>query len=456
MPAPMVSRTLSRRPVLAHIEHPVVLVGAVVLCVVLGYGLSRWPLLGLLFLVSMTFAMFPGLSRCVIICIAAVGPTFNPPVLGIGAGRLYVVQALIVGVVIGGLASATRNGLSKSAVTLVTLVFLLVLLETIGRPSAGIAWAYRPLQLFLVAFAVRSLFVGRDHRHLLLALGWGSAVGCGLAAVHAVLPTLDPFVFSRPTDLPFVSTIGSYVRATGAFTYPNNLGTFAAYTVLFGASSWLLDRPSLSSRLSVAMMCSGFSALVFSGSRAAGLGLIFGLVYLTAKAAPKRRTLILAAEGLIGLALLVAVVNSPTALEVVNQRASSAAGISLFGRIGAFQEPIRSFLASPIIGAGSTESNLDNVIILYVSQTGILGMLLFAGIARCTLKTGKRKQFPELMNALLIALGISGMLQDSLGQTLSTWFIGTVLGLSMLSSSAISKSSSVREPLGSQRVATTR
>jgi len=352
---------------------------------------------------------------------------------------------------------ALRNGMFDRALVLVFLVALLVLLETLGRPNAGIAWVYRPLQMFLVAFAVRSLFKGRGTTGLLLALAWGSATGCALATLHAVVPGVDPFVFSRPKDLPFVSTIGSYVRATGAFTYPNNLGTFAAYTVLFGASAWLLGRPILPRRLSVALMFSGLSALMVTGSRAAGLGLICAIFYITSKASPKRRTLILAGEALIGLLLLVVILNSPTAIEVVEQRATSAAGESLFGRLEAFKEPIIGFFNSPIIGTGSTESNLDNFVILYVSQTGILGAALFVGIARTALCSRTPKHYPELWKALLIALCASGMLQDSLGQTLSTWFIGALLGLSLLDSERVSRATNGGIPsVESQRLATTR
>jgi hypothetical protein len=38
--------------------------------------------------------------------------------------------------------------------------------------------------------------------------------------------------------------------------------------------------------------------------------------------------------------------------------------------------------------------------------------------------------------SLLIALCVSGLLQDSLGQTLTTWFLGALLGASMLASRA--------------------
>lgn len=410
------------------------LVGAAFVVVLVGLGIlaGLLPLVGVAVALAVAFGSFPGLSRGVLIGIACVAPTFNPPVLGIGAGRLYLAQALIVAVVGGGLALALRNGMAAPALGLVALSTLLVATQTFGRPNAGPAWVYRPLQVFLVAFAVRSLFRNRSDRRLVLALAWGSTVGCLLASVHAVLPGIDPFAWSRPRDLPFVSAIGSYERATGAFTYPNNLGTFAAYAVLLGASAWLLGRPGLPRPLAVALMVSGGSALTLAGSRAAGLGLLCGLLYLSAKATLRRRVAIITAEVVFGLLVVAVVLSSPTAIEVLSQRARSATGESFFGRLAAFEEPIQAFLRSPLIGTGASELNLDNFVVLYVVTAGILGALLLSGVAGVALHTSAAKRYPELWVALLLAMATSGMLQDSLGQTLVTWFLGALLGVSML------------------------
>lgn len=402
-----------------------------VLTLTLSYVGSRWPAIALVLLLAFAVAIFPRLCRLLVAVMLIVGPTFNPPVLGIGAGRLYLLQALLVGVIAASLAYAFRNGLGGSAASIIVVSTLLVIVETVGRPSAGVAWVYRPLQLFLVAFAIRSLFKGRSDRPIILALAWGSAVGCALASVNAVLPSFDPFAISRPTNLPFVSEIGSYARATGAFTYPNNLGTFAAYTVVFGASAWLLDRPRLPLTLSIALMGFGASALILAGSRAAGLGLTCGLLYLTFRAAPRRRTVLLVSEAVFGLLLLSVVLSSPTAGQVLSQRANSATGDSLFGRLDSFHESIDAFLRSPVIGIGSTESNLDNFVILYLTQAGLLGAVLLCVMARTAL--GRSPQhYPELGIAVLIVLVASGMLQDSLGQTLVTWFPGSLLGVAAL------------------------
>ena len=110
--------------------------------------------------------------------------------------------------------------------------------------DTSLGWIYRPLQPFLIAIAVSVLFRNRSDRSLVRALAWGSTVGCSLAVVQSLLPVFDPFQFSRPSDIPFVSTIGDFARATGGFVYPNNLGTFAAYSGLFGLAILLFGRPN--------------------------------------------------------------------------------------------------------------------------------------------------------------------------------------------------------------------
>ena len=403
-----------------------------VLAVAHGVVASRWPLVDIGLAGLAAFVCFPRLCRGVLVAVVLVGPLFNPPLLGIGTGRVYLLQALIVGVVAGGVVLATRNGMHRSAFALVALAGLLVAVETIGRPNAGIAWVYRPLQVFFVAYAVRSLYLDRGDALLVQAVAWGSVLGCALASVHALFPAFDPFAVSRPADLPFVSAIGDYARATGAFTYPNNLGTFAAYSVLLGASAWLLGRPHLSRGLAVAVMAAGSAALALAGSRAAGLGLLVGLLYLTAKAGPKRRGVLLAAEAVFGLAVVTFALTSPTGREVVEQRVSSATGESFFGRVEAVRETVDEFRRSPLVGTGSSESRIDNFVILHVTQAGIVGAVLLVGIGLVALRTRQPKRYPELWAGLLLAMGVSGMLQDSLGQTLVTWFPGALLGISML------------------------
>lgn len=381
------------------------------------------------------FTFFPRLCRGVFLATVAVGPVLNPPVLGLGAGRVYVVQALLLCTFAGALAVAVRNGLQRKAAILLSLTVLLVAVETVGRADAGLAWAYRPLQLFFVAFTVLSLFRHHGGRALTLALAWGATVGCALASLHAVVPAFDPFGASRPDDIPFVSTIGSFARATGAFTYPNNLGSYAAYAVLFGAAAWLFGRPALPQRLAVAVMLSGASALLMAGSRAAGLGLVCGVLYLTQKAAPGRRVVLIGAEVVVGLLVVTLLLSSPTAREVTDQRIETATGSSITGRIEDWRGALADFRESPLIGTGASESRTDNFWLLYLAQAGAAGVGLLLLLAVTTFARGRDEPdqwAPELKTALLLALCISGLLQDSLGQTLTTWFLGALIGLAML------------------------
>ena len=393
-----------------------------------------------IYLVALTglcvFAFFPRLCRLVFLVTVAVGPVLNPPIVGLGAGRVYVVQALLLCVFAGALALALRNGLQRKAALLVVLTVMLIAVETVGRADAGIAWVYRPLQIFFVAFTVVSLFRSHGSRALALALAWGATVGCTLASIHALVPAFDPFAVSRPDDIPFVSAIGSFARATGAFTYPNNLGSYAAYAVLLGAAAWLFGRPAIPQRLAVAVMLSGGAALLLAGSRAAGLGLVVGILYLTYKAAPGRRVILIAAEVVVGLLVVTLVLSSPTAREVTDQRITSATGLSITSRIEDWRGALDDFRESPLIGTGASESRTDNFWLLYLAQAGAAGVALLVLLASTTFRKdrGEPGQWaPELKTALLLALCISGLLQDSLGQTLTTWFLGALIGLSMLS-----------------------
>lgn len=431
-----VTRRRSSLPVAAAAVTAALVAGHAVLA-------AREPLVDLVLAVLCAFAFFPPLCRAVLIGVVAVGPTLNPPLLGLGpnaggsvtGGRVYLVQGLLLLVIAGGTVFAARRALHASAFAVCVLTVLLVLVQTVGRPHAGLAWVYRPFQIFLVAFAVRALFEGRSHRHVLLALGWGAAVGCALASISAIDPErFDPFTLSRPDNIPFVSAIGGFARATGAFTYPNNLGTFAAYAVLFGIASLLLARPALPPPLAWFLVTAGSSALLLSGSRAAGLGLLCGLLYLTFRLAPQRRALILAVEAIVGMTIVVAVLASPSAVEVAQQRVETATGSSLSLRLQGSRTALAAFRSSPIVGTGASDARTDNFWLLYLSQGGLLGAALFVLLARTSLSAAADdKAYPELWVALLIALCTSGLLQDSLGQTLTTWFPGALLGLSALS-----------------------
>ncbi len=381
------------------------------------------------------FLFFPRVCRLVFVGTIAIGPMFNPPVVGLGSGRVYVVQILMVCTFLGAISVAARSGLHGPATQVLVLTVLLIGVETVGRADSGLAWVYRPLQVFFVAFTVVALFRHHAPRPLVLALAWGSTIGCTAASVNALFPAFDPFRFSRPSDLPFVSAIGGFARATGAFTYPNNLGTYGAYAVIFGASAWLFGRPDLPRKLAVAVMASGASALLLAGSRAAGLGLTCAILYLTYRAAPGRRVVLIGAEVVVGLIVVTAVLSSPTAREITDQRVQSATGISLTGRIDDWRGSLREFRKSPLIGTGASESRTDNFWLLYLAQAGAAGIVILAALARVTfaLHPGRARELaPEMRAGLLLALCVSGLLQDSLGQTLTTWFLGALIGVALL------------------------
>jgi len=405
-----------------------------------GHGViaNRYPYGAFLLALCYGLALFPPLSRFILIVCVAIGPVLNPPLISLGAmrgggvegGRVYLIQALLLLVVIGAFCVAIRTELRATAVAIVMLVILLVALQSAGRPNAGLAWIYRPIQVFLIAFAVRSLYHNHKDRFLLAALAWGSAIGCALASVHALVPQLDPFTVSRPDNLPFVSKLGDFTRATGAFTYPNNLGTFAAYTIILGSAALLLGRPRLSRALSWFLVSSGSAALLLSGSRAALLGVFGASFYFAIRTSPRRRGVFLAFGAIAAFGIVLAVVSSPAATDVARQRIDTATGESLTLRAEGWQTTLDAFASSPLIGTGATTARTDGFWLLYLSQAGLVGAVLFFLLTRLSFGALKADtQYPELWVALLLVLGTSGLLQDSLGQTLTTWFPGALLGL---------------------------
>jgi hypothetical protein len=300
--------------------------------------------------------------------------------------------------------------------------------------AASLGWVYRPLQPFLIAFAVGVLFRGRRDRGVVGALAWGSTIGCSLAVLATLIPGFDPFELSRPHDIPFVSQIGSFARATGGFVYPNNLGTFAAYSALLGLAALLVGRPALSRRLAAALAVSSLAALLLSGARAAMLGLMGGAMVLALKANVSRRLVLVGGGLVVVLILLLTTGASRSADVVLQERLSTATGSSLSIRTKSWNAAIDDIVASPVFGVGALESRLDSMWLLAMQTGGIVGVAILVLLAKLTWG-GDRKlgvRYPEVRFALVIAFCISGVFQDSLGQTLASWALGAMLGVASL------------------------
>lgn len=407
------------------------LVGVAVASGVLGLLLATRPLLAVATIIAIPVVASPRFSRFLLLATFAVTPTLNPSVFGLGSGRVYPFHVVVVLTTVGALADAFRKGRHRQAAAVVLVSVAYVALMVVGRDDPAIAWAYRPLQPFLVAFATVTLF--RDHRarQPAVALAGGAIVGCALTILHALVPRLDPFALSRPADLPFVSTIGAYARATGAFVYPNNLGTFAAYVALVGLAALLFDRPMLPRPLALALVATAGGALVLSGARAAFLGLFAGVVYLTARARPGRKIAMTIGQLLVGTILILAVTTSETGRMVAEERVSTATGYSLTGRVDQWNDALESFADHPLVGVGAVASYLDSMWLLHLSTGGLVGLALLVALGRVSMRC-RPPGAPELWVALLIAFCVSGVFQDSLGQTLASWALGAGMGVSLL------------------------
>ena len=100
---------------------------------------------------------------------------------------------------------------------------------------------------------------------------------------------------------------------------------------------------------------------------------MIGLLYLTAKASPERAGVQLAAEAVAGLAFIILVLSTSTGREVVEQRVGTATGESFYGRVEVWQETVEQLRRSPLVGIGASEMNVDNFVILHVTQARLIG-----------------------------------------------------------------------------------
>ncbi len=390
------------------------------------------PLIAAGLLLLLYVALAPRFSRALLMTVFVLTPSFNPAVLSFGNGRIYLFHLAVVIATVGATALTLRVGEMRKAVHFIFLAGAYIAITTVGRDASTLAWVYRPLQPFFVVFAVVMLMRRRGRRLLPLGLAWGAIAGCGLAAINALFPYIDPFRLSRPADIPFISTIGTYARASGAFVYPNNLGTFAAYAIVLGLASLLFGRPWLPRPVAAALVATAGAALVASGARAAALGLIAASVYMTVKARPGRKILLLGGQIVAGLVLVILVTASGTGRQVAEERVGSALGPSLSGRVEQWDVAVDDFRRHPLFGVGVTDSRLDSMWLLQLSGGGIVGCVVLLLLFRTTFGRPRDASSPELWVALLITLLMSGVLQDSLGQTLASWFFGAAMGLSLL------------------------
>ncbi|MDP9183410.1 MAG: O-antigen ligase family protein, partial [Actinomycetota bacterium] len=356
------------------------------------------------------------------------------------AGRIYLVSLLTLVIFVAGYLSLLQQP-GQLPPSLILIPFgILLFAGILYRPGSGqvFTWAFRPLQPILMAVGVILLLrasLPSTIVRLQAALLVTGVAGCLVGILNALWPRFDPFAFARPADLPYQSAVINFHRATGSFVYPTVFGLFAAYVAIVGLNIGVTgfnssQRPTRNTvRLGTVAFLAGFTACLLSASRAAIGALVVGAIVTTFQArlrAPSKRIVL---PFLAGVAILFTLVAQPAARTVVNARIEDAYGQSLAFRVENTRFGWDAFLQAPFFGSGVTQSRLDNGYLLYLDAGGLIGFMVLGGLF-CAVIMMRRPTEPQAL-ALLVVLLAASTLEDALGQTLSSWYLGLAVGLSV-------------------------
>ena len=265
------------------------------------------------------FPILAVIGQSSLAALLTVIPVFNPALAVVGEERFYLANLLVVlAIAMAGVIwlQRRRPAWVIATFTLAVIYSILVGLSRFTLDLGVLANAYRPLQPVLLFCACWMLLPLRSETFLRLALV-GGVVGCALAALNTIIPSIDPFVMQP--ELPWESTYGSLERQAGAFVYPNNLGTYAAYLAIAGLVC--LETRSLRPGvgLSAAAFVAGVVGIVVSGSRSGVLALSCALVVSLLRTRTLRRPI--AAVVLVIAVLSVAIAGATGVLgEVLTHR----------------------------------------------------------------------------------------------------------------------------------------
>ena len=205
----------------------------------------------------------------------------------------------------------------------------------------------------------------------------GGAAGCALGLLHTLVPAVDPFSVSRP-DLGWQSTYGTVNREAGAFAYPNNLGTFAAYLAL--TALILLEKRHdrrFGLDLPTGAFAMGLAAIIVSGSRSGLVCLLVGALVIVIRAPRLRVPFALATVAAIAVMATVAATAGVFG-EIVGSR--TAVGESFSMRWKAPAAPWAALKESPLFGSGIIPGTVDSTYFYLLGVGGIVGVGLVAAM----------------------------------------------------------------------------
>ncbi len=364
-------------------------------------------------------ALDVAIGRLALLLLFLLVPLFNPPLWEPGEERVYL--GLPLGLI--------------AALACTRLVFERGYRWILGALALAIAYAfeagilrgdlepgilgnvYRPLSAVVVFCACVVLLRDADRALWIRLFLLGGIVGCGLAVLHAMFPAIDPFGPSRPNaDQVFISVR----REEGAFSYPGNLGPYAAYISIVALVTLerLRIRPLWPPSVYSVAAIVGALAIAVSGSRAGALGLFIGVVTIGVRSARMRIPLVVGGAVTVALAALV-LVQAGVSGEIVDSRVNRT-DASVEVRYTSWDKALEGFRDNPVFGGGVFADTTDGTVFYLLGVGGIVGLLLVAGMYWLTLlrpvRGGDWTGLPILLAAFAIAWP-----QDVLGTPLHTW-----------------------------------
>ncbi len=345
-------------------------------------------------------------------------PIFNPPLYEPGEERVYLglpiaLLAVLCSVrpVIQGRYGWVLLGWGLAAVYSLEAGLLR------GDLSPGIVGnVYRPISAVVVFCACAVLLRDADRQLWIRLFLLGGLVGCGLAVIHAMFPSIDPFGPSRPN---IDALYFGYRREEGAFSYPGNLGPYAAFVAIVGLVTMerLRIRPLWPSLYTVSAVIAAL-AIAVSGSRAAALAILVGTVVIGVRSARLRIPLVIGSVFVIVLAFLVLLAAAPVD-DLVESRVGQTEG-SVNVRYEGWKDTLDILRDNPLFGAGVHADTVDGTVFYLLGVSGIVGLLIVAAMYWVTVLRPFRARDWTGLPLLLAAVGIA-ILQDVLGTPLNTW-----------------------------------
>ena len=358
-------------------------------------------------------------GRLALLLLFLLVPLFNPPLWEPGEERVYL--GLPLGLIAA--LACTRLVFERGYRWILAALALAIAYAfeagiLRGDLEPGILGnVYRPLSAVVVFCACVVLLRGADRELWVRLFLIGGIVGCALAVLHAMVPAIDPFGPSRPN--PDSLYVASVRREEGAFSYPGNLGPYAAYISIVGLVTMerLRLRPLRPSVYTVAAVVAAL-AIAVSGSRAATLGLFVAVVVIGVRSARLRIPLVIGGIFTVCLAALVLIASDVQDEFVQGRVGNTEASVDI--RYVSWDKALEGFRDNPIFGGGVFADTTDGTLFYLLGVGGIVGLLLVAGMYWLTLlrppRGGDWTGLPILLAAFAIAWP-----QDVLGTPLHTW-----------------------------------